>query len=113
MNHPCLSCGACCASFRVSFYFGESDSVPGGSVPQQMVEVVTPFLVAMRGTNQPQPHCSALIGKVGVSSSCLIYEQRASTCREVEVGDERCITARTRHRLPMLTAEQMRAAGHG
>ncbi len=97
-----MSCGACCASFRVSFYFGESDAVPGGTVPSALVEPVTPFLVAMRGTNQPQPHCTALQGRVGEAASCGIYAQRASTCREVEVGDERCNTARSRYGLPAI-----------
>ncbi|WP_348946072.1 YkgJ family cysteine cluster protein [Chitinibacter sp. FCG-7] len=102
MSHVCMSCGACCASFRVSFYFGESDAVPGGTVPNALVEPVTPFLVAMRGTNQPQPHCTALQGRVGEAASCGIYELRASTCREVDVGDERCNTARARYGLPAI-----------
>lgn len=32
-NNPCVSCGACCAYFRVSFYWAESES-GGGTVPQ-------------------------------------------------------------------------------
>ncbi|WP_374212354.1 YkgJ family cysteine cluster protein [Thiothrix subterranea] len=26
--NPCMTCGACCASFRVSFYWGETDAAP-------------------------------------------------------------------------------------
>lgn len=103
MSHPCLSCGACCASYRVSFYFGESDAVRGGTVPQALVEPVSPFLVAMRGTTSHPVRCVALDGKVGSAVACRIYEQRASTCRGVEPGDERCTTARARHGLPQLT----------
>ncbi|RBD09468.1 YkgJ family cysteine cluster protein, partial [Xanthomonas oryzae pv. oryzae] len=25
MAHPCLTCGACCAYFRVSFHWSEAD----------------------------------------------------------------------------------------
>jgi uncharacterized protein len=107
MSHPCLSCGACCASFRVSFYFGESDAVPGGTVPQERVEPVSPFLVAMRGTNQPQPYCSALIGTVGQSTSCEIYALRSSTCQEVEAGDAHCNRARAKHGLPALLPQDV------
>lgn len=103
MSHPCLSCGACCAYFRVSFYFGESDAVPGGTVPQHLVEPISPFLVAMRGTNQPQPRCSSLIGTVGQSAHCGIYPLRSSTCQQLQAGDEGCTKARLSYGLPALT----------
>jgi hypothetical protein len=35
---PCQSCGACCASYRVSFPCHEVDDLPGGSVPAALVE---------------------------------------------------------------------------
>ena len=35
MGH-CTSCGACCAHFRVSFYWGECQS-GGGLVPDELV----------------------------------------------------------------------------
>jgi hypothetical protein len=31
-DNPCVSCGACCAHFRVSFYWAEADDAPGGIV---------------------------------------------------------------------------------
>jgi len=34
IDNPCLTCGACCAYFRVSFYFGECVSA-GGAVPDK------------------------------------------------------------------------------
>ncbi|MGB7648286.1 MAG: YkgJ family cysteine cluster protein, partial [Pseudomonas fluorescens] len=33
---PCLSCGACCSHFRVSFFWGECAS-SGGTVPDDLV----------------------------------------------------------------------------
>ncbi|RBD00840.1 YkgJ family cysteine cluster protein, partial [Xanthomonas oryzae pv. oryzae] len=29
MAHPCLTCGACCAYFRVSFHWSEADPALG------------------------------------------------------------------------------------
>ena len=37
-SNPCLSCGACCASFRVDFDCSELES-EGGRVPGQVVGV--------------------------------------------------------------------------
>ena len=38
--------------------------------------------------------CSALTGKVGVSTSCAIYAVRPDVCRACEPGDEACSLAR-------------------
>src|SRR5690606_34427090 len=70
---PCLDCGACCATFRVSFYGGEAASAPGGAAPGRLIEEVPPQLSCMRGSNQPQPRCFALMGEVGSSVRCTIY----------------------------------------
>lgn len=107
MSDVCQQCGACCATFRVSFYFGETDQVPGGTVPADLVEPISPFHVAMRGTNHPQPHCQQLSGTVGQAVGCQIYPLRSSTCREVQPGDEHCHKARAHHGLPPLTAAQL------
>lgn len=68
----------------------------------------------MAGTNQPQPRCAALIGTVGESVRCAIYEQRSSTCVAFGVHWEngvltvipddlvRCNQARVRWNLPPL-----------
>ena len=50
-HNPCMTCGACCAYFRVSFYWAEA-SDGGGTVPVDLTEPLTPFLRCMRGTNQ-------------------------------------------------------------
>ncbi len=51
--NPCMTCGACCAYFRVSFYWAEADDA-GGLVPSALTEPLTPFLRCMSGTNQRQ-----------------------------------------------------------
>lgn len=111
---PCLTCGACCATFRVSFYWREADDAPEGTVPVRMTENLTPHLRCMAGTNQPQPRCAALIGTVGEAVRCAIYDQRPSVCVAFGVhweNDtltvmpedlERCNQARARWSLPPL-----------
>ena len=84
-SNPCRSCGACCAHFRVSFYWGETTDVPGGYVPSEFTEKLTPNMVCMKGTNSFPPRCVALRGEVGKQVSCAIYEQRPAPCREFDV----------------------------
>ncbi|RTL39510.1 MAG: YkgJ family cysteine cluster protein [Burkholderiales bacterium] len=103
--NPCLSCGACCASFRVDFHSSELES-QGGRVPDGLTVEVTGHWVRMRGTDHAQPRCAALSGQVGVKASCGIHEWRPSPCREfgervpMGIGDEACNRARARHGLP-------------
>lgn len=109
MSNPCVTCGACCASFRVSFYWSEADPALGGQVPAELTLPVNPRLVAMKGTEQKPVHCIALQGAVGAAVSCSIYPQRPSTCHEVmpswhdgRGADEKCDKARLIHGLEPL-----------
>lgn len=107
MAEPCLSCGACCSSFRVSFYWAEADDAPGGTVPVAMTETVSPHLRCMIYDRQTR-RCQALTGKVGEAVSCSIYPLRSSTCREFSaygadgLPDPACNQARQKHGLPPL-----------
>ncbi|OHC64920.1 MAG: hypothetical protein A2040_08600 [Rhodocyclales bacterium GWA2_65_19] len=107
MSH-CQSCGACCATFRVSFHIEEVDDVSGGRVPAGLVESVAGQLACMRGTATAPRRCVALRGRIGEAVSCAIYEFRPDACREfaplaaVGRGDEACNEARRRHQLPPL-----------
>ncbi|AVS64336.1 zinc/iron-chelating domain-containing protein [Paracidovorax avenae] len=94
--HPCLTCGACCASFRVDFSVYESQE-EGGCVPAGLVVEVNAGLRRMRGTDHAAPRCAALSGQVGTRASCGIYEWRPSPCREFEAGSGACAQARRRH----------------
>ncbi|TPG62505.1 YkgJ family cysteine cluster protein [Ewingella americana] len=102
--NPCISCGACCAYFRVSFYWAESDDA-GGVVPQSLTEQVTPFLSCMQGTNNKAPRCIALEGEIGQSVSCSIYLNRPTPCHEFDqsglngVSNEACDRARAQYGL--------------
>ncbi len=105
---PCQSCGACCASYRVSFPCHEVDDLPGGSVPAALVEEIAPHVVCMRGTGSAPMRCVALRGTVGEAVFCAIYEFRSSACRDFAPlaalgrGDEACNEARRRHGLTPL-----------
>jgi len=95
----CQQCGACCAFFRVSFYWAEA---PQRGLPETCIEPVTAHLAGMAGTNRPVPRCCALQGEIGRQVSCLVYAARPSPCRELQPGDEKCNRARARHGLPPL-----------
>ena len=99
MTSPCQACGACCAAFRVSFYWAEADAT---GLPAPLTEQLTPTLACMRGTNAASPHCVALHGSVGTAVACRVYAARPSPCREVQPGDSQCSRARARHGLAAL-----------
>lgn len=89
-SNPCLNCGACCAHFRISFYNGEIDTMPGGFVPSAMVSKyeVKPLIACMKGTESGNGRCVALEGEIGQSIGCTIYENRPTPCREYRVWEE-------------------------
>ncbi len=101
MSHPCLSCGACCASFRVDFSVYELQE-RGGKVPDGLADTITDSLCRMRGTDYSPVRCAALTGKMGEKVACGIYEWRPSPCREFAAGSDACQQARQRHGLPAL-----------
>ena len=106
-DNPCVTCGACCALYRASFYWAEADDA-GGTVPVELTEKLNDFRRVMRGTNQPAPRCIALVGTIGQHIYCRIYENRASVCRDFPVAwqdgqpNERCDKARIAWGLPPL-----------
>jgi Fe-S-cluster containining protein len=106
-KHPCLSCGACCAFFRVSFYWREAEA-GAHSVPLHLTEDYSSLQRNMRGTNGKKPRCVALGGKVGERVGCTIYESRPSPCRAFQASYEngeqngRCDCARAQHGLKPL-----------
>lgn len=110
-ENPCLSCGACCACFRVSFYWGESDAAPGGYVPAELTQAISPYRAAMQGTDQPEPRCIALQGEVGTQVFCTIHPKRPSPCREFHASwengalNEACDRARQKYQLAPLVKD--------
>lgn len=116
----CLRCGACCAYFRVSFYWREADPSSGSKIPPALVEMENEIFDNMKGTNCSRPYCAALSGKIGTEVHCAIYTDRPSPCREfgihyqggkIQVDPDdlrRCNQARARWNLPPLTFESLK-----
>jgi Fe-S-cluster containining protein len=111
-SHPCLSCGACCATYRVSLHWSEAEPALGGLVPPELTERIDGHQVAMRGTCwTKQPRCIALDAEIGVRSACRIHPLRPQACRDVaaswEFGEAspQCDKARRAHGLPVLAPE--------
>jgi Fe-S-cluster containining protein len=107
--HPCLTCGACCGSFRVSFYWSEP-------VPEEFTEKLNDFRACMKHAQDPErPRCIALGGEIGRKVACGIYENRPTPCRDFTASFEdgqsnpRCDQARARYGLPPLTLQDWSA----
>jgi Fe-S-cluster containining protein len=83
----------------VSFYWSEAESL--GLAPA-LTQQLNPWMACMAGTHAPSPRCQALSGAIGAAVTCSAYEQRPSPCREVQVGDARCLQARAHHGLAPL-----------
>jgi Fe-S-cluster containining protein len=123
-NNPCVQCGACCAFFRVSFYWEETSPENSGVVPTEYTEPVDQFRQCMKGTNHPRPRCVALQGKIGEKVGCSIYQLRSSVCRDFGLHEEggkiratsldlvRCNQARKAWHLPPITRAHLRALSH-
>ncbi len=108
--HPCVTCGACCVSFRVFFHW--SETLPESfEVPLGSCESASPHLNVMKGTNQPDPRCEQLEGRVGEQVGCAIYENRPGPCRNLQASFEdgvhhsRCDDARIKQGLKVLTEQ--------
>lgn len=75
-------------------------------MPDDVVEELTPVYSCMKGTNQKNPRCVMLSGEIGQHVSCTMYEQRSSSCKEVQAGDAQCNKARFAHGLiPLVEIE--------
>lgn len=107
--HPCLTCGACCAYFRVSFHWSEADPDHGGRVPIELTEPLRVHERVMRGTSATHPRCIALDADIGRYSRCTIHDRRPSVCAAVPASLEfgqrsaQCDKSRLAHGLPLLT----------
>lgn len=116
-RHPCQRCGACCAAFVVAFHW--SETLPDAfGVPASRAGMLDSHRLAMHGTLSDTPRCTALQGRVGGDTSCTIYAQRPSPCREVAAAWEdgtpspQCDRARQRHGLaPLQPADWARFSG--
>ena len=86
----CQSCGACCSFSRDWPRFTTEDECDLDRIPRVFADH---NLGRMQCDGD---RCSALVGEVGVSTSCAIYSVRPEVCRACEPGDEACQMARQR-----------------
>jgi Fe-S-cluster containining protein len=93
---PCQACGACCAYSADWPRFTTEDEAALERIPAQFVNE------RQSGMRCEGARCSALSGRVGVATLCVIYPMRPEVCRTCAPGDSECSTARQRHGLPAL-----------
>ncbi|MGZ3650518.1 MAG: YkgJ family cysteine cluster protein [Bdellovibrionota bacterium] len=111
--HPCQTCGACCAYFRVSFYWREAEEPVDdrlAPVPVELTDERGDFYRTMKGTSSKHhSRCVALEGKVGETVGCSIYSLRPTPCRDFQASFEdgthqpRCDQARAKYGLAPLS----------
>ena len=92
----CQSCGACCAYSANWPRFSTEEDAALDLIPPDLVNA------AQSGMRCDGDRCAALAGKIGVATSCTIYDVRPEVCRSCVPGDAECDMARRRHRLPRL-----------
>ena len=61
-----------------------------------MMVLVIANIVCMCGTDAAEPRCVALVGDIGQSVNCSIYDGRPSPCREFDTEHAACNRARQR-----------------
>ncbi|CAN5371229.1 YkgJ family cysteine cluster protein [soil metagenome] len=109
--NPCLTCGACCTMFRVSFYWREADDFTPGGVPVELTQPLTAHRLMMKGTGGASPRCVALEGEIGVKAGCGIHPRRPTPCRDFDASwsngqpHDRCDRARASVGLRPLTPD--------
>jgi len=89
----CQACGACCAFSAEWPRFSLEDEAALDRIPRELVDDQRG---CMRCTGD---RCSALVGEVGVSTSCAVYAARPDVCRACVPGDDECRIARRRYGL--------------
>ena len=93
---PCRHCGACCAYDADWPRFTLEDDAAIARIP---AAYVNPRGSGMRCVGN---RCAALIGEIGSTSACAIYDLRPDVCRDCQPGDDACTIARRHYRLPAL-----------
>lgn len=84
----CTTCGACCAYSAEWPRFSLEDDAALALIPSEFVDDANG---RMRCDGD---RCSALLGVVGVGTSCGVYAVRPDVCRDCMPGDEACEIAR-------------------
>jgi uncharacterized protein len=86
----CRACGACCSFSREWPRFSLEDDAVLDRIPRRFVD---DDQGRMRCDGD---RCSALVGEVGVVTTCAVYAVRPDVCRACLPGDDACRMARSR-----------------
>ena len=89
----CRTCGACCSYSSEWPRFSLENDTALDRIPPAFVDDEHG---RMRCDGN---RCTALVGDVGVSTSCAVYAVRPDVCRACLPGDDDCETARRRFNL--------------
>jgi len=89
----CRACGACCSFSPEWPRFSLEDDATLDLIPRAFVED------AQGRMRCHGDRCAALVGDVGVSTSCAVYAVRPEVCRACLPGDDACQMARSRFNL--------------
>jgi Fe-S-cluster containining protein len=84
----CQSCGACCSFSAEWPRFSLESEADIGRIPRALVDDARGRMLCSGN------RCGALVGEVGVGTSCAIYDQRPDVCRACMPGDDACRLAR-------------------
>ena len=95
---PCQACGACCSYSSEWPRFSTEDDAALARLPESLIAK------SGAGMRCDGARCSALVGDVGVSTSCSVYANRPDVCRACEPGDDACQMAREKFGLAPLAA---------
>lgn len=95
---PCTSCGACCSYDAGWPRFTLEDDDAIARLPSEFVSAT------MGGMRCIGDRCCALVGEVGIATSCSVYAHRPDVCRACQPGDDACTMARRRFGLLPLAA---------
>jgi Fe-S-cluster containining protein len=102
----CQACGACCSYSQNWPRFTTEDDAALDLIPEKFVNE------RLSGMRCDGDRCSALSGKVGEATACLIHAVRREVCRTCMPGDVECAMARKRHGLPVLPVVPADAGTH-
>jgi Fe-S-cluster containining protein len=87
-DFDCKSCGACCSYSSEWPRFSTEDEAKLDRIPAQYVAGDESGMLC------DGARCAALVGVVGKSTSCSIYEIRPDVCRACMPGGNDCLMAR-------------------
>jgi hypothetical protein len=100
----CRACGACCSYSPEWPRFSLEDDADLDRIPRE-------FADHERGRMRCSgDRCSALVGRVGVATSCAVYAVRPEVCRDCLPGSDACHLARRRFGLEDLSGDTLGGA---